>query len=135
MKFIGAIEKVVQDYAPCKEKNSIRLFAVMVTIDEYLHEQSIYVRIQGRNAQKVLGMMDESGIVKGLWEAEINVSVMEYEGTHHTIYANLMHCSRLTLIDDEILYPITEPELPALPLAFPAKSTGFKNWVKTVFSN
>ena len=96
MKFLGIIEKVVPDY----KNERRRFFMKLVACDELLRPQSIYVRIQGRNAEKVLAMMDEeTGEVHGIWQAELAVHVAGYPGKERTIYANLVHCTKIELVD------------------------------------
>ena len=97
MKFLGVIEKVVPDY----KNERRRFFMKLVACDELLHTQSVYVRIQGRNAEKVLAMMDDvTGVVHGIWQAELAVNVAEYQGNEgRTIYANLIHCTKIELVD------------------------------------
>lgn len=100
MKFLGIIEKVVPDYKNEDGQHGRRFYMKLVACDELLRPQSIYVRIQGRNANKVLAMMDDvTGEVHGLWQAELAVNVVEYPGKDRTIHANLVHCTKLDLVD------------------------------------
>lgn len=101
MKFLGIIEKVVPDYKNEDGQHGRRFYMKLVACDELLRPQSIYVRIQGRNAEKVLAMMDDvTGVVHGIWQAELAVNVAEYQGNEgRTIYANLIHCTKIELVD------------------------------------
>ena len=136
LTFVGAIEKVVADRAANgNQPHSKRIYVKMVSYDENLNEMSVYFRVQGQKAQMVLDVMDEFGNVEGLWMAKLHPSVVEYPGTDHTIYANLIHCAELELLDDviEVHFPEFPPAKPE-PMKFPGKSTGIMNWVKTVFA-
>ena len=99
MNFLGNIAAVVPDYTKEEDKRGLRLYLKLVTFDDMLHEQSIYVRVQGHNARRVLEMMDATGEVHGLWQAELAVNVVEYPGKDRTIHANLVHCTKLDLVD------------------------------------
>lgn len=104
MKFIGIVEKVVPDYAIHENENSRRFFMKLAAYDELLRHHAVYVRIQGQNAQRVLDLMDDSGTVHGIWQAELAMNVYEYPGKDgRTIYANLVHCTKIELVDPE--YP------------------------------
>ena len=128
--FIGKIDEVFTDRSSNRKENGIRIFIKMVATDiDSLTEQSIYCRVQGKKALRVLEAMDEYGNVEGQWEATISPSVMDYEGSAHTIHANLLHCTDLKPVDKE---PIVESEFPPLPLLLPAKSTGIANWFKSL---
>lgn len=100
MKFLGIIEKLVPDYRNEDGQHGRRFYMKLVACDELLRPQSIYVRIQGRNANKVLAMMDDvTGVVHGIWQAELAVHVAGYPGKERTIYANLVHCTKIELVD------------------------------------
>ena len=147
MKFLGIIDTVVPDHKN-DEVHHRRFYMKLVAYDELLQPQSVYVRIQGRNADKVLAMMDDAtGEVHGLWQAELAVNVVEYPSKDRTIYANLVHCTRLDLVDPD--FPdggITDADrtlaAEIIPVAVDGKETPCvlqrkrtaSNWLKTILS-
>ena len=133
LTFVGMIDKVVKDFTASDEptNRSGRLFLKMICYDDELNEMSVYCRVQGRKAQRVLEAMDEYGNVEGLWMARLHPNVKEYPGTDRTIFANLLHCKELEMIDEEFK-PVT---IPVEPLLCPGRSTGIMNWMKNVFAN
>lgn len=148
MNFLGNIAAVVPDYTKEEDKRGLRLYLKLVTFDDMLHEQSIYVRVQGHNAQRVLEMMDDAtGEVHGLWQAELAVNVVEYPGKDRTIHANLVHCTKLDLVDAD--FPdvgITDADralaAEIIPVVVDGKETPcvlkrkrtVSNWLKTILS-
>ena len=133
LTFVGMIDKVVMDFAAGDEQpgRGTRLYLKMVCYDDELSEMSVYCRVQGQKAQRVVEAMDEFGNVEGLWVAKLRPSVREYQGTRRMIFANLMHCQELEMIDEEFK-PVT---IPVEPLLCPGRSTGIMNWMKNVFAN
>ena len=144
MKFTGIIEAVEANRN--RNESGIRLFVKLVS-HKGSTEQSVFARVQGMKALKVLQQMDDEGVVQGVWRATLSPCVHEYVGSQGTIYANLMHITELELVDEEIdsvntkqappyegnKAAIADEEL-RFPLAFPGKSTGIMNWVKSVFA-
>ena len=149
MQFLGVIETVVPDYTKNESANGLRLYLKLATYDDMLHEQSIYVRIQGHKAQQVLDMMDETGNVRGIWQAELAVNVVEYPGKDRTIYANLVHCTELQLVDADYpdcritpddralaheIIPVVVDDKKTPCVLTHKRSIGFMNWIKNILS-
>ena len=137
--FVGSIEKMVMDYNAEEEEGNhgTRFFIVMKCFDEELKEMSVYCRVQGQKARKVLNATDKYGRVEGLWVATLRPTVREFEGRSHPIHANLMHCLTLEMLDNEVQVHLENPPLlpiRALALPAPKESTGIWNWMKNAFA-
>ena len=134
MHFTGIIEAVEANRN--RNESGIRLF-VKLASHEGSAEQSVFARVQGMKALKVLQQMDDEGVVHGVWRATLSPCVHEYIGSQGTIYANLMHITELELLDksENDTGIVEAPDFPKFPLLCPGKSTGIMNWMKNVFAN
>ena len=106
MKILGLITAVIPEYGKEESSEGHRIFVKMVSYDDLLREQQVYMRVQGRKALMVLEAMDETGFVSGLWQADFSVSVKEIPGKNHVVYVNLLHCTDLELVDAGFPEPV-----------------------------